>query len=136
MKSRYFKIHELVPEHIYKSHGEKAWKLIDDRLIKSIDTLKEHFNLGTMTINNYFWNGDRYWSGLRTPESPYYSETSQHSFGRAADAIFSDYTAEEVRHYIIDNIHLFPHIKGLELGVSWLHVDVRNEDYLTRFKKG
>ena len=136
MKSKYFKIHELLPQHIYQEYKDKGWKFIDARIIESIDTLKEHFNLGTMTINNYYWGGDRKWSGLRTPKSPYYSETSQHSFGRAVDIIFSEYTAEEARNYIINNPDKFPHIKGIELGVSWLHIDTRNEDKLVLFNKG
>ena len=134
MKSKYFKIHELVPKKMYEKYGEKAWRYVDVRLIQSIDKLKEHFNLGTMTINNYFWGGDREWSGIRTPESPYYSYGSQHSYANAFDIVFSDYSAEEVRNYIIDNQHEFPHIKGLELGVSWVHLDVRNEDELVLFR--
>ena len=134
MKSKHFKIHELVPKHIYEKHGERSWKFIDERLIKTIDKLKEHFNNGTMTINNYHWGGNREWSGLRTPQSPQYSETSQHSLGNAIDAVFSDYTAQEVRNYIIDNPHEFEYIKGIELGVSWLHIDVRNEDRVVLFR--
>ena len=135
MKSKHFAIHELVPPHIFEKFGEKAWKFIDSRLIESIDALKEHFNLGTMTINNYYWGGDRKWSGLRTPQSPYYSETSQHSLGNAIDAVFSHYSAKDVRNYIIDNQHKFPHIKGVELDVGWVHVDVRNEDHIQLFNK-
>jgi len=134
MNSKYFKAHELVPKHIYNKYGEKSFKFIHKDIIAVIDRLKEHFNLGTMTINNYAWGGDREWSGLRTINSPYYSETSQHSLGNAIDAVFSHYTAEEVRNYIIDNPHLFPEIKGIELCVSWLHIDVRNEDELVLFK--
>ena len=74
MKSKYFKIFELVPLHIYKIYGEGAWKFIDPRLIEMIDLIKEHFNKGTMAINNYRWGGDRNWSGLRTPKSPYYRD--------------------------------------------------------------
>ncbi len=133
MISRYFNIHELVPEHIYEKYGQKAWRFIDDRLIETIDTLKDDFPLGTMSINDYVWGGDRNWSGLRTPKSEYYSETSMHSFGRAIDAIFSHYTAEEVRSYIIDNQDTYKHIKGIELGVSWLHIDIRNENNLVMF---
>ena len=134
MKSKYFKVHELVPKKMYEKYGEKAWRYVDVRLIEMIDKLKEHFNLGTMTINNYFWNGDREWSGIRTPDSPNYSYGSQHSFANAFDIVFSHYSAEEVRHYIIENRHLFPHINGLELGVSWVHLDCRNEDNLVAFK--
>jgi len=134
VKSKYFKIHELVPKKMYEKYGEKAWRYVDVRLIESIDKLKEHFNLGTMTINNYFWGGDREWSGIRTPESSYYNYGSQHSYANAFDIVFSHYSAEEVRNYIIDNQHEFPHIKGLELGVSWVHLDVRNEDELVLFR--
>jgi len=49
--------------------------------------------------------------------------------------VFSDYSAEEVRNYIIDNPHEFPYIKGLELVVNWVHLDVRNEENLVMFKK-
>ena len=137
MKSKSFIIQELVPEHIYIKRGEKAWELIDDRLIKMIDVLKAKFPKGTMTINNWKWGGDRMWSGLRTPESKYYSETSQHSFGRAIDCIFSEYSAQKVRTYIIDNPGLFPYITGIEdyNGMSWVHIDVRNSDLVKIFKK-
>jgi len=133
MKSKKFKIHELVPPHIYKKFGKKAWRFIDSRLIESIDQLKEDFPKGTMTINNYKWKGNRKWSGLRTPKSPDYSETSMHSFGSAIDAVFSNYSAKEVRKFIINNPEKYPHIKGLEMGVSWLHCDTRNEDKLVKF---
>jgi len=136
MKSEKFKIHELVPEKMYNRFGESAWRYIDEKLIKSIDLLKEHFPNGTITINNYVFGGNRHWSGLRTIESDYYSSTSMHSFGKAADMVFSEYKTEEVRQYIIDNPDLFPDIKGLELNVSWLHIDVRNEDKLVKFSKG
>ena len=127
MVSKYYYVHEFVPEHIYKEYGEKAWRFINAGLIETYDTLKERFPKGSITINNYFWGGDRHWSGLRTPQSPYYSETSIHSLGGAGDSIFSDYTAEEVRQDIINNPEIYPHVKGIEMGISWLHVDTRNE---------
>lgn len=134
MRSKHFMIQELVPKHVFAKRGTKAWKYIDERLIASIDTLKEHFSTGSMTINNWYWNGDRHWSGLRTPDSPDYNETSMHSMGKAVDCIFSDYTAEEVRLYILSNKGFFPYIKGMEDTVSWLHIDVRNEDELKLFQ--
>ena len=134
MTSKYFEIHELVPPHLFEKRGEGCWRFIDERLIATIDTLKEHFSSGTMTINNYKWGGDRVASGLRTPISQYYSETSMHSFGRAVDCIFSNYTAEEVRRYISQHPSFFPYAKGLEDTVPWLHVDVRNEDELKLFQ--
>lgn len=133
MRSKYFKVHEFVPEHIYKKYGEKAWRFIQLGLIRTYDTLKERFPNGSITINNYFWNGNRHWSGLRTPKSPYYSETSIHSFGGAGDSIFSEYDIEEVRQDIINNPEIYPDVKGIEMEVSWLHVDVRNEDEVVLF---
>jgi len=134
MKSKYFKIYELVPKHIFNKYKEKAWKFMDPRLIKMIDLLKEDFPSGSITINNYHWNGNRNWSGLRTPDSPYYRETSQHSFGRAVDCLFTKYDVEEVRQHIIDSQDVYKYVKGIELNVSWLHIDVRNEDKLITFK--
>ena len=133
MRSKYFEIFELVPESLYKSKGESAWRYIPEQLIVAIDTIKERFPNGTATINNYFWGGNRKWSGLRTPESKYYSPTSMHSFMMAADIVFSDYSADEVRKDIINNPDVYPTIKGLELDVSWVHIDCRNEDKLITF---
>jgi len=133
MKSKYFKVHEFVPEHMYKRYGEKAWRFIQPGLIRIYDTLKERFPNGTITINNYAYGGNRYWSGLRTPESPYYSETSIHSFGGGGDSKFSAYAEEDVRQDIIDNPEIYPDVKGIEMGISWLHVDTRNEDEVVLF---
>jgi len=126
MHSKHFKIHELVPKKMYEKYGEAAWRYVDPRLVESIDKLKEHFNLGTMTINNYFWGGNREWSGIRTPDSPYYSYGSQHSYGNAFDIVFSNYNAEEVRQYILENQNHFPYIRRLEDKVNWIHLDVAN----------
>lgn len=133
MISKYYKVHEFVPEHIYKKYGEKAWRFIDSRLISSFDTIKERFPNGTVTLNNYFWGGNRHWSGIRTSKSPDYSETSMHSFASAGDAVFSEYEAEEIRQDIIANPEIYPYIKGIEMGISWLHIDTRNEDKLQLF---
>ncbi len=135
MKSKYFEIHELVSESVYKKKGEGAWRYIPPPLIEAIDTLKERFPDGTATINNYVWGGDRQWSGLRTPDSSYYSPTSMHAFMKAVDIVFSSYSAETVRKDIIANPELYPTIKGLELGVSWLHIDTRNSEELVTFSK-
>ena len=88
-----------------------------------------------MTVNNYYWGKNREWSGLRTSDSPYYSAFSQHTFGRAADCLFSGISAEEVRQDILANPqdNDFKLIGSLELGVSWLHFDVRNCDRIKTY---
>lgn len=125
-KCKYFKIHELVPPNVYEERGERAWYLLDNRMLMVIDRLREKF--GLMTINNYEFGGVREWAGLRTSNSPYYSAYSQHSFGRAFDIIFKDTSTDRVRNHILANQEEFPEIGGIELGTSWLHIDGRNHD--------
>ena len=123
-RCKHFDIKELVPPHIFEQRGEKAWELLDERALRTLDSLRDKF--GPITVNNWAFGGDRKWSGLRTPESPYYSETSQHSYGRAFDCIFHKKEAEEVRQYLLKNRDEFPAITSIELDVSWLHFDCRN----------
>lgn len=132
-KCKHFAIHELVPPHVFHTRGELAWELLDERLLITLDRLRERY--GKMTVNNYFWGKEREWSGLRTKESPYYSQFSQHSFGRAADCLFADHKTEDVRNDIINSPHdpSFELIGSVELGVSWLHFDVRNCDRIKTY---
>lgn len=132
-RCRFFQVHELVPKSVFQQYGERAWQLLDDRLLVTLDNLR---NLhGSITINNYYWDGDRQWSGLRTSDSPYYSPYSQHSFGRAADCLFKNTTVDAVRNDIINNPDKaeYKYINAVELQVSWLHFDIRNTDRLMTF---
>ncbi len=123
-QTEHFTITELVSPDVYEARGDKAWSLLDDRALETLDQLRDKF--GPITVNNWQWNGPRQWSGLRTPDSPYYSKYSQHSFGRAFDCIFSDKAADGPREYVLAHQDEFPHIRGLELGVTWFHFDVGN----------
>ena len=132
-KCEHFSVHELVPPDVFNKRGEKAWELLDERLLITLDKLRKRY--GSMTINNYYWGKDREWSGLRTADSPYFSAYSQHSFGRAADCLFKGISAEDVRQDILANPNDkdFVLIGSLELGVSWLHFDVRNCDRIKTY---
>ena len=132
-KCKHFVIEELVPPKVFKDRGQKAWQLLDDRMLMTLDRLREKY--GSMTVNNWKWGGDREWSGLRTADSPYYSKYSQHSFGRAADVIFKHDTAEKVRQDILakPDEFAFEYINSIELGVSWLHFDCRNAKRIFAF---
>lgn len=121
---KHFKVQELVPPSIYEKRKEKAIELIDERVLITLDQLREFF--GLCTINNWNFGGNFSQSGLRTPEAKEYSPTSQHSFGRAMDCKFRDHKAEDIRQHILNNRLLFPYITFMEDGVSWLHFDVRN----------
>ena len=129
----HFALHELLPKKVFEDRGDKGWELLDPKLLITLDRLRMRY--GPMTVNNWYWGQDREWSGLRTKESPYYSPYSQHTFGRAADCLFNDISAEEVRQDILatPENHTFEYIGSIELGVSWLHFDVRNCDRIKAF---
>ena len=130
-KCRYFSIQELVPRHVFEQRGDRAWQLLDERLLITADALRS--DLGPMYVNNWHRGGNSQWRGLRTADSPYYRPYSQHSFGRALDATFRSVTPEEARQHIRDNIKRFPWLTAIELDVNWLHFDVRNVERLMEF---
>jgi len=131
---QYFAIHELVPKQVFQARGERAWQLLDERLLITLDRLRERY--GAMTVNNWYWGKEREWSGLRTKDSPYYSPYSQHTFGRAADCLFMKASAEAVRKDMLaaPDDQTFELVGSLEMGVSWLHVDVRNCDRIMTYR--
>lgn len=98
---KHLAIHEVVPRNVFHRHGEKAWELLDQRFLITLDRLRERY--GSMTVNNWYWGKEREWSGLRTKDSPYYGDYSQHTFGRAADCLFKNDTAEQVRQDMLAN---------------------------------
>ena len=116
---------EYIPEELYRKWEQKPHiltGLLDKRLVLSDQQLRDRF--GRVTINNWWHGGERNWSGIRIPEYPDYSQTSQHSWGRASDKIFTDASAEEVRTFIRQNFNYLG-ITCIEDNVSWVHSDVR-----------
>lgn len=134
---KHFGIKELVPKQVFADRGEKAWQLLDDRILLTIDMLREKY--GSITINDWSWkkDGEKFsqWRGLRTADSPYYSKYSQHSFGNAVDLIFKHVTAEQVRQDILANPvdPAFVYINSFEEGTSWVHLDCRNVQRILTF---
>ena len=73
-RSVHFRIEELVPKEVFDLVKEDTlWELFDERLLATIDALKEKFPEGSMTINNWLWGGNRDQSGLRTKNSKFYN---------------------------------------------------------------
>ena len=130
-KCKHFTIKELVSPRVYKKRGDKAWSLFDDRILKVADLLRDNF--GVCIINDGKFKN----SGFRTSFSKWFRMFSQHTFGRALDMKFKDYTAISVRHDLINKWEskwkfLFKEIGvasiTLECGdsVTWVHIDIRN----------
>lgn len=121
---KHFSIQELVPSDVYKARGESAITLIDERLLRSLDQLREAF--GICIVNNWPWGGPFEERGLRNPDCKTYRPWSQHTFGRAADCSFKTVDAQTVRDSVIKSKACFPYISFIEDSVSWFHFDVRN----------
>ena len=129
---KYFAIEELMPLDAVDKYGEsRCWWLMDDRILKAADLLREDF--GAMVINNWNVGGNYSNSGFRVPKYDRYSITSQHSHGRALDMKPKRCSVDEIRIAIIEDRARYGAITGLEMGVSWLHIDCRNTEELFQF---
>lgn len=131
MKSKYFKIYELVSDKVYTIYGERAWQFFDHRLIETIDYIKELFKV-PITINDWEWRGNFKQRGLRENTCQIVKDKtnnnitylSAHVLGMAVDFDVKGYTAEQVRQKIIEVQDQLPHPIRLEKNVSWIHLDV------------
>ena len=115
---------ELIPPSLFQRYGDQSIRYFDIRILEVLERIREWVD-APMTINNWHRQGNRQWSGIRTPDSPYYSLGSAHSWGLAFDAV-GDWEPDDVRAAILSEQLMLPHPVRLELGVSWLHVDVMN----------
>lgn len=132
---KYFKIYELVGKWTYRIHRERAWKFLDDDLLRCILIIRE--GIGKPMLVNNWYNGGRFSQrGLRTilqqiVKNFFYQGKlylSAHLLGKAIDFNIQGMTASEIRKWIIDNQHLFPckirleyKMKGRE--ITWVHID-------------
>lgn len=123
-KAKHFVIQELVPSQVYTERGAKAWQLIDERLIKNMDALRDALGF-PVTCNNWHTGGKRTQSGLRIVSQKHWSPYSLHPFGKASDTI-CEMPAHLIRRKIKSGKIILPYPACFELGVSWLHMDVRN----------
>lgn len=128
MKSRFFKIEELVQPDTLELLGEDfCWDQFDHRLIENIDWLKSHFKNVPIYINNWLWGGNRKYSGHRSVSCKIGALNSKHRNWEAVDMVFSGFSADEIRLFLADHKEELPHPIRLEAGVSWVHMDVAND---------
>lgn len=118
-----WQLHEVIPKELYHNYPVSyLLRLIDNRIINAAQGLCDVF--GAAVCNDWIAGGARNESGLRIPEHDNFSITSQHTYGRALDLVFKQYTAFEVRNYIRKH-WLELGIYGIETNVNWVHIDVR-----------
>lgn len=125
-----YEIEELVPIDLfnqYKDERYKLWLIFDQVILYIIDKLRDDY--GPMTCNNWLWGGNRNMSGFRPFSSNVGSSLSQHKFGRAIDLIPKYVHPDEIRKDIINKKKEYMnYIKAIEMNISWLHIDVRNNN--------
>lgn len=127
----YFELYELVPKLIYYqyfAHQQKLWGIFDDRVLRTIHNLRLRY--GRMVMNTWYWGGRHSERGWRHFNTDTGAALSQHKFGRAADVVPHEVSAEQIRQDILaDPWHPdFEYITCIEMDTSWLHADVRNHD--------
>ena len=134
MKSPYFSVKELVCKHVYERYGENAAMFLDDKLIETLNVIREQILCAPMTVNNWHAGGNFTQRGLRcnicelvkskTDAGRLY--LSAHMLGKAVDCNVKGMTAEKARRLVIEKQESLPYPIRLEDGVSWLHIDVYN----------
>ena len=133
MICKFFKIHELVSPNVYRKYGERSWMFFDQKLLETLDFIREYFG-EPIIINNWNYGGDFTQRGLRENTCPivkdktndYEIYLSAHVLGKGVDLNINGYSAEEVRHKLIDIKDDLPYPIRLEKDVSWVHLDVMN----------
>ena len=130
----WFKVEELVSPDMFERYRDRQhilWQQLDPRLLWTLDALRTYLKR-SIFVNTWFWQGgQRRFSGLRLAGDEYYSPTSQHSHGRAADIVFPGINPEELRVDIVRNpqAERYKYITCIEKDTpTWLHIDVRNFD--------
>lgn len=132
MESKFFSVKELVCKHVYDRYGDRAAMFLDDKLIETINTVREKILRAPMTVNNWHLGGSFTQRGLRCNICALVkSKTdigrlylSAHCLGKAVDCNVEGMTAEEARRLIIGHSERLPWPIRLEEGVSWVHLDV------------
>ena len=130
---QYFRLHELVCDHIYEKYGYRALMFLDPRQVINMDWLRE--NIGRpVYVNNYKWGGNQTQSGVRcnlcrlvkdkTDNNEVY--VSAHIQGQADDFSVKGMTADRVRNWIIKRQAELPYNIRLEAYVKWVHMDCRD----------
>lgn len=123
---KYFKIEELVCNHIYDKWKDVAWQFLDTDYLHTLLVLRRDILKSPMVCNN----GSAKQRGMRCNRCELVRHkpsvyVSAHILGKAGDFTVSGMTAEEARRKIKGASSLLPCPIRIEEGITWLHFDVR-----------
>ena len=134
MKSKYFKIQELVSEEVYKKYKEKAWEFIKPEIILFLDSIREFYGKPVI-VNNWLYGGNLKQRGLRANKDEMVKSKkdfylSQHCLGSAVDFSIKGITPKEIVEHILENEEYYrefiTRIENPEQTPTWVHVDCAN----------
>lgn len=113
---KHFKASEFLPD------GYDDLSVMDERILKLADDVRALLGV-PCTINA----GGRQYCGWRPADCKVGAPKSMHKQGKAVDLHPEGMSAEDARTLIRKAVAegLLPELGGVELGVSWLHLDVR-----------
>jgi len=124
-----FKAYELVDEATYTMLGDESWRLLDIKLLITLDTIKT-LKSWSIVVNDWHWGKSFQYRGVRTHNCKIGADGSAHRKGMAVD--FDAYEGKvrisptEVREVILRNIDDLPHLRCIETE-NWNHIDVMDE---------
>lgn len=128
LTSKYFTVEELVDEETYDLLGDQAIKLIDERLIKTIDSVREILGV-PLICNNWHWGGSRDLCGFRNNKCSLGAPKSYHKKGEAVDLISTQMSAKDMRIKLEKYQDTLPYPIRIEKWdnngeISWIHIDL------------
>lgn len=122
-----FVIQELVPPDVFNARGASAIELLDQRLLDVLGQLRRDY--GPLIVNNWHTGGQFKYRCYRGPDCTIGAARSYHKQGMAIDCHSPRLPTETIRKEVIAKAAtahpVYSLIGGIELGVGWLHVDVR-----------
>ena len=138
-RCKYFKIMELVHPSFLTTNENILWMLLDERVLKGADRIRELY--GACTVNADGLTD----CGLRKMDSKTGAVFSAHKFGRALDLHIRSIELEgakikssverkkfKIKEYnkVRERLMIMPEFDYLvfENGISWLHIACQNRD--------
>ncbi len=126
---KYFVLQEFINPNDFAEHKEKSIELIDERLVKIADFIREKTGK-PVTINNWHTGGTYKESGLREANTTTGAKKSAHKIGKAIDVkvvgMLGKDWYEFVKKYAKELYQLGARrIEDKSLATTWLHIDTK-----------
>lgn len=130
---KYFRIGELVCDHIYNKFGNKAWMFLSTQLLHTLLVLRTEIIKAPIIVNTSTMKQ----RGMRCNMCPLVKAktgvyVSSHLTGNGIDFTCPNISAEDIRQIIKNNQNKLPYKIRLEDSVAWVHCDVYDSGSLDK----